>query len=70
MLVQSVARKKTSILIINEYSITMKRDQNYLTPEISEYEISTEGLLCGSVLGGNVAGGGELNDNSWDYTNI
>lgn len=46
------------------------RKQNYFTPEISEYEITLEGVLCGSVLGGNVAGGGELDDNSWDYTNI
>lgn len=46
------------------------RKQNYFTPEISEYEITLEGVLCGSVLGGNVAGGGELDNNSWDYTNI
>lgn len=46
------------------------KKQNYLTPEIFEYEITAEGLLCTSGLGGNVAGGGELDDNSWDYTNI
>lgn len=47
----------------------LHKKQNYLTPEISEYEMTAEGLLCGSGVD-NVAGGGELEDNSWDYTNI
>ena len=35
----------------------------YLTPEIEELEISTEGILCEST-----AGAGTLDDNSWDLT--
>ena len=38
----------------------MKKDQNYLTPEISEFEIGTEGVLCVSS-----EGAGTLEDNSW-----
>ena len=41
----------------------MKGIQNYLTPEISEYEIRTEGILCASP-----GGAGSLDDNSWDIT--
>ena len=41
----------------------MKQIQNYLTPEISEYEIRTEGVLCSSP-----GGAGSLGDNSWDLT--
>lgn len=48
----------------------LSEKRNYLAPEISVCEINAEGLLCTSGLGGNVAGGGELDDNSWDYTNI
>ena len=44
----------------------MKQIQNYLTPEISEYEICTEGVLCVSDASG--AGGGKLDDNSWDFS--
>ena len=41
----------------------MKKTQNYLTPEISEFEIRTEGILCESSVGA-----GTLDDNSWDLT--
>ena len=46
----------------------MKTIQNYLAPEITLCVINTEGILCESGLGGNVADGGELDDNSWDYS--
>lgn len=62
MLLQYVVRKKTNININN--TSYMKQIQNYLTPEISEYEIRTEGVLCVSSPGG----AGSLDDNSWDLT--
>lgn len=41
----------------------MKAEKLYLTPEISDYEISTEGILCASP-----GGAGSLDDNPWDLT--
>lgn len=44
----------------------MKRNQNYLTPEISEYEISTEGVLCVSdPIGQPGADAGVFDENEW-----
>ena len=41
----------------------MKTEKYYLAPEISEFEILTEGILCASP-----GGAGSLGDNSWDLT--
>ena len=44
----------------------MKLNENYLTPEISEYEIRTEGVLCVSgPLGQNGANAGIFEENEW-----
>ena len=44
----------------------MKTEKYYLTPEISEYEIRTEGVLCVSgPLGQNGANAGIFEENEW-----
>ena len=44
----------------------MKKNQNYLTPEIFEFEIRTEGVLCASdPLGQNGADAGVFEENEW-----
>lgn len=41
----------------------MKRTDFYLAPAVQEFEIGTEGILCGSSPDNTSAG--ELNDNVW-----
>ena len=44
----------------------MKMIQNYLTPEISEYEVNTEGMLCVSnPIVGNGSDAGLFEENEW-----
>ena len=43
----------------------MRTKTFYVAPEIVEFEMATEGLLCQSPDAETGAGAGELDDNSW-----